>query len=158
MADGTCIVTACSNSWDESFISGLKNKENCSGFVKAVAKKLSVAMCDGTADAIVGYLETHPLWEKLENGLKAGQKAQQGNLVIAGLKSSDHSRPRNSGHVVVIVGGSPYRGKYPFCWGGSTSNAQSKGNKSVGEVWNTRDRDNVQYYCYVSAVCPISSN
>jgi hypothetical protein len=157
MADDTCIVEACRNSWNESFIPGLENKNNCSGFVKAVAKKLAVDMHDGTADAIVEYMENHPLWRGLGDGLEAQQKAHQGNFVIGGLKSSAHSPPRNSGHVVIIVGGALYRSKYPLCRCGSTSTAQSQGNKSIGEVWNRTDRDNVQYYCYSSAVCPVNS-
>jgi cell wall-associated NlpC family hydrolase len=156
MAGDTCVVEVCRNSWDESFISGVKNKYNCSGFVKAVAQKLAVYMPDGTADAIVEHLESHPLWRRLSDGLEARQKAQQGSFVIGGLKSSDHSPSRNNGHVAIIVGGALYRAKYPLCWGGSTSNAQSQGNKSIGEVWNARDRDNVQYYCYSSAVCPVN--
>ena len=69
-----------------------------------------------------------------------------GALVIAGLKSYEHTPARNNGHVVIVVDGTLYRGIYPMVWGGSIGNAQSKGTKSVGEVWNRADRDAVLYY------------
>lgn len=155
MAGDQCVVSACEDCWEGTFISGVTNKNNCSGLVKAVAQKLNVAMVNGQADAIVEYLAGHDSWQELASGTEARTQAETGHLVIAGLKSGDHSPGRNSGHVVIVVGGTPYRGKYPKCWSGSTGTAQSKGTKSVGEVWNTRDRDNVHYYCYTQgAVCP----
>ena len=51
------------------------------------------------------------------------------------------------------MSGNLYRKKYPLVWGGSTGGAQSQGDKSVGEVWNNKDRDNVVYYAYSTMVC-----
>ena len=33
-----CIVDASKAVWEDEFVKGTKNKDNCSGFVKAVAK------------------------------------------------------------------------------------------------------------------------
>jgi len=150
-----CIVRACESSWEGKFISGIANKNNCSGLVKAVAKELNIAIPNGQADTIVEYLDEHDSWEELASGEAAKIKAETGHFVIAGLKSSNHSPSRASGHVVIVVGGTMYHNKYPKCWSGSTGGAQSNGNKSVGEVWNRTDRDNVHYYCYtVRIMCP----
>jgi len=155
MAGDQCIVNACKDCWDGKFIAGVANKDNCSGLVKAVAQKLNVAMSSGQADAIVDYLVAHDSWKALASGSEAKTAAETGHLVIAGLKSADHSPSRNSGHVVIVVGGDLYRGKYPKCWSGSIGTAQSQGTKSVGEVWNRNDRDNVRYYSYTQRiVCP----
>lgn len=35
-----CIVNACKNSWDKSYLAGTPNKDNCSGFVQSVAAEL----------------------------------------------------------------------------------------------------------------------
>ena len=150
-----CIIDACKKSWDTEFITGLKNKDNCSGFVKAVAKELGVPLSEtANADGIVDELAVSPKWSKLSSGKEAAAKAGLGSFVLAGLKSEDHKPGRNNGHVVVIASGALYRDIYPVCWGGSTGAAQSQGTKSVGEVWNRADRDQVSYFGYnVAAVC-----
>lgn len=148
----TCIIEHCKSSWEEEFISGMKNKNNCSGFVKAVAVKLGVSLPHtANADGIVDDLEKN--WTKLASGLDAADKAAEGKFVIAALKSGDHKPARNNGHVAIVVSGALYRTKYPFCWGGSIGGAQSAGTKSTGEIWNRVDRDSVGYYAYNTAVC-----
>lgn len=151
MASDTCIVKQCEQSWGEEFIALIKNRNNCSGFVKSVAQKLGVSLPAVNADGIVDAISKS--WLKIGTGAEAANKAATGFFVLAGLKSMDHSRKASQGHVVVVIGGPLYRGKYPKCWGGSTGAAQSNGNKSVGEVWNTVDRDRVAYYMYRQPVC-----
>lgn len=147
----SCIIKKCEESWDEEFLAGIKNKNNCSGFVKSVAKKLDVLLPLVQADGIVDTIEKS--WTKVNTGVEAARKAAAGFFVLAGLKSSDHAKNANQGHIVIVISGPLYRAKYPLCWGGSTGTAQSKGNKSVGEVWNTTDRDNVAYYVYKNQAC-----
>lgn len=113
-----CIVEKCEQSWEEDFLPGTKNKNNCSGFVKAVTKKLGIplpetANADGSLDAI------SKSWTKLESGVEAARKAATGVFVIAGLKAADHSSARNNGHVAIVIDGELYKSKYPICWGGS---------------------------------------
>ncbi len=142
-----CIVNACKNSWDKSYLAGTPNKDNCSGFVQSVAAELGVPMPRGNANAMVDGLEQS--WTKLASGAEAAQKAAQGFLVIAGLKG------RTYGHVAVVISGPLYRQKYPMCWCGSIAGAvgQSQGLKSVGQVWNRTDRDRLNYYVYSLACC-----
>ncbi len=145
-----CIVNACKNSWDKSYLAGTPNKDNCSGFVQSVAAELGVPMPRGNANAMVDGLEQS--WTKLASGAEAAQKAAQGFLVIAGLKG------RTYGHVAVVISGPLYRQKYPMCWCGSIAGAvgQSQGLKSVGQVWNRTDRDRLNYYVYSPANEPDS--
>jgi hypothetical protein len=147
-----CIVDQCTASWEEEFLKGTKNKNNCSGFVKSVAKRLGIpvpetANADGIVDAI------RKSWKKLDSGVDAAKQAAAGYFVIAGLKAADHKPERNNGHVAIVVTGTLYREKYPVVWGGSIGGAQSKGDKSVGEVWNNKDRDSVVYYAYAQVMC-----
>lgn len=51
-----CIVNACKNSWDKSYLAGTPNKDNCSGFVQSVAAELGVPMPRGNANAMVDGL------------------------------------------------------------------------------------------------------
>ena len=147
-----CIVEKCKASWDEEFIPPKKNSDNCSGFAKAVAAKLGVTLPNVQADGIVEYISGN--WTKLDSGAEAAKEAGLGYLVIAGLKGADHTPARSSGHVAIVVTGRLYLGKYPLCWGGSTGVAQSRGDKSTGEVWARSDRNNVEYYAYKTAqVC-----
>lgn len=148
----SCILMACENDWNKEFLAGHKNSDNCSGFVKSVANSLGISLpkianADGIMDSVSGS------WTKIESGAEAAQKAATGKLVIAGLKSKDHSPARANGHVVIVVSGSLYKNKYPLCWGGSIGSAQSRGTKSVGEVWNRKDRDAVGYYVFGIFTC-----
>lgn len=141
------LLDACRQCWSEEFIPGLRNSGNCSGFVKSVAARLGAALPAGAnADALVEHLARH--WEALPSGALAAQQAAAGRLVVAGLASARHTPPRRNGHVAVVVSGPLYRDKYPPVWGGSLGGAQSRGEKSVGEVWNRSDRDTVAYYAF----------
>lgn len=147
-----CIVDKCKLAWDEEFIPGIANKNNCSGFVKAVARKLGIPISDtANADAIVAELASTR--SEVATGAKAAQKVAASSFVVVGLKSADHKPARTQGHVAIVVSGSLYRNKYPLCWGGSTGGAQSAGTKSVGEIWNRNDRDSVRYFVYGTAAC-----
>jgi len=147
-----CIIDKCVESWEEEFLKGTKNRDNCSGFVKSVAKKLGVKISDfANADGIMD--EISKTWSPVSSGKDAAKQAAAGMLVVAGLKAKSHTPARANGHVVVVITGPLYRNTYPLCWGGSIGSAQSKGTKSVGEVWNRTDRDNVAYYVFSKPVC-----
>lgn len=151
MSSNQCITNKCEESWEEEFIPSIKNKNNCSGFVKSVANKLNISIPQVQADGIVDFIKN--TWAKIDTGPDAVRKAKEGYFVLAGLKSSDHSISTNQGHIVIVIDGPLYHNKYPICWGGSTGSAQSKGNKSIGEVWNRIDRDKVIYYMYRKKIC-----
>jgi hypothetical protein len=142
------ILDACASCWSGSFIAGTINSDNCSGFVKAVAIKLGVPIPDKNADGIVDYLDNNDDWARDYSGSDAARFAAAGQFIIAGLKSDEHTPPRSQGHVAIVVPGPLYRNIYPLVWCGSTGSAQSKGTLSVGQVWNTKDRDNVAYYAF----------
>ena len=105
MSLDSCIIKKCEESWNEEFIVGIKNEKNCSGFVKSVAKKLNVPLPDAQADGIVNTIEK--TWTKIGTGSEAAKKAAAGFFVLAGLKSSDHSRKVSQGHVAIVISG-PY--------------------------------------------------
>lgn len=146
-----CIVDACKNAWEGSFLRGTPNKNNCSGFVKAVASQLGISL-PATADAD-GIAEAVKAWKKVDSGEEAQRLAANGSFVLVVLKGKDHHPPRAHGHVGVVVSGELYRQKYPMMWCGSIGHAQSEGDKSVGEVWNRADRDSVQYYTFTTFAC-----
>ena len=112
-----CIVNACKNSWDKSYLAGTPNKDNCSGFVQSVAAELGVPMPRGNANAMVDGLEQS--WTKLASGAEAAQKAAQGFLVIAGLKGP-HLRARRGWSSAVRCIGRSTR-----CAGAAASPARS---------------------------------
>jgi hypothetical protein len=102
----------------------------------------------GTADELVDMfaaLGTHWAAITRPDGIQA---TKEGNIVVAGLKSSEHSDGRTHGHVAVVVDGELYRGLYPKVWCGGGTQGRSNGSKSVGEVWSRNDRDNVKYFRY----------
>lgn len=66
-------------------------KADCSGFVKAVAAAFSVTLT-GQADDIVDQI-TASGWRTLKDGVEAAEMAGSGWLVIAGLRSAEHTPP-----------------------------------------------------------------
>ncbi|HEY0791267.1 MAG TPA: hypothetical protein VGD78_09405 [Chthoniobacterales bacterium] len=129
--------------------------------MKAVAKKLGIPLSEtAKANEIVEEISSKKSkWAPLDTGKEAAQQAHCGNLVLAGLKATDYKPgclSEHDGHVVVVADGELYHQKYSKCWRGSTKGpvAQSKGEKSVGQVWNRLDRDRVVYYAF-SLICRI---
>lgn len=131
------IVEACDKHWEAY-------KADCSGFVRAVAAEVKVAL-SGDANTIVSAIQGAG-WTKLADGADAAAKAQAGQLVIAGLKGSDQTPPAAHGHVVVVVPGPLASGKYPSAYWGSLGRSGRK-NTTLNWSWASGDRDKVVYAC-----------
>ncbi len=129
------IINACEKHWNI-------HKDNCSGFVKAVAGELNIEL-SGQANDIVDKIQNPP-WKILPDGIEANRKATEGKLVIAGRKESVN------GHVVVVVsnnGKELSNGKYPYAYWGQL-NAIGKKGETINYAWIKEERDSVIYsYC-----------
>jgi hypothetical protein len=146
------IIQNCEDSWEEEWITGKKNKNNCSGFVKAVASKVNIFL-PPTADADYLIAEIfRKKWYKLRSGKEAAQQASTGVFVVAGLLSDEHADDTTvHGHVVVVVDGPLAFEKYPTCWGGSIAETGRGGRcqgLTLNYAWNCDDRDNVTYHVW----------
>src|SRR6516164_2166078 len=98
------IAAVCEADWDA-------HKNDCSGFVKAVATDLGIVLT-GMANDIVDEIASAPWTSLNSDGVAAKQKAEAGFFVVAGLKDTPH------GHVVVITPGPLAHDKYPTgYWG-----------------------------------------
>jgi len=140
-------------------------RNNCSGYFKAVGKKLGVTLPDIQADPLIEQISSgSPGWVKIgsgtEGGNQAAQLAGQGYLVVALLKAADHypfklnkdtgkydiPHPYHHGHLAIVLPGATKDG-YPYVISGSiVADGQSDGSKSVRGVWRGIDAPNVQYY------------
>lgn len=97
------IINACEKHWNA-------HKNNCSGFVNAVADQLSIQLPHMQANPMIDYVSswTTPSWWKISTPAEAGSYAEKGYLVIACLKLSPN------GHVAVVTSGhEPGHGIYP---------------------------------------------
>lgn len=113
------IIKACEKHWNA-------HKDNCSGFVKAVAVEIGIFLPDEKADPIIKYIskwETASWW-KIRSPKSAGELAEEGYFVLACLTMADSGR--ENGHVAVVTSGykSSHRGDPRGYWGAY---------KSVGE-------------------------
>jgi hypothetical protein len=111
-------------------------KDDCSGFVKAVARDLNVTLT-GQANDIVDQIQKSP-WKILKNGKEADSDARGGRFVVAGLKDDPN------GHVVVIVPGVLAHDKYPTGYWGHLGSVGYK-NTTINYSWNSTERDKVIY-------------
>lgn len=127
------VVKACEKHWD-------KHKSNCSGFVSAVARELSLILIP-PANSMVKTITSGGPWIVLPNGSRAASAADDGRFVVAGLKDDPH------GHVVVVVPGTPNRGLYPYAYWGSLGKVGKK-NETINWSWSKEDRDKVVYSAY----------
>lgn len=128
MPDANNIVVACEKYWEQY-------KNDCSGFVKAVALEMGIALT-GQANDIVDRIGGAP-WVPLANGVEAAAKSGSG-LVVAGLKDNPH------GHVVIVVPGPLAHNAYPSAYWGQLGGVGKK-NTTLNWAWNTADRDRVSY-------------
>jgi hypothetical protein len=133
------VRAACEAEWDGY-------KSDCSGFVKAVGAQLGASI-QGNANQIVQALTAGGVWKKLSNGVAAAAAAHQGSFVEGGLAGSAQAVPDASGHVVVVVDGQPYQGKYPYAYWGKLGGIGAK-DQSINWAWKAPDRDNVIYAAY----------
>lgn len=113
------IIAACEKHWNA-------NKDNCSGFVKAVAAEIDIFLPNEQADPIIKYISewTRASWWKIGSPKDAGRLAEEGHFVLACLTMADSGHA--NGHVAVVTSGykSSHRGDPRGYWGAY---------KSVGE-------------------------
>lgn len=132
------VVDACENQW-------LNHKDNCSGFVCAVAAELGITLT-GDANSIVDQISGAD-WTSLADGIAAKAAADSGHLVIAGLKGGDMDPPEVHGHVAVIVPGDLAHNRYPAGYWGKLHSVGEK-SKTINYAWDEANRDRVIYAAY----------
>jgi hypothetical protein len=140
-------------------------RTNCSGFFKAVARKLDLPLPDVQADPLIEQISNDgahwiPLGKGTDAGTQAAAYAGQGYLVVALLKAAEHlpfklnkttgkydiPHPYHHGHLSIVLPGGTKDG-YPYVISGSiVADGQSDGSKAVKGVWRGVDAPNVQYY------------
>jgi len=135
---------------------GLLGRDNCSGFVRMAAAALRIKLEGQRADDQIDYMQRN--WLRVKNGVQAAELASQHFFVVAGVKGTDYTPPRSSGHVVVVrpftsnerKHGKPLaHGKYPYAWGGDVTPGHpraSRGERSISWIFNKQVLDNVRYY------------
>jgi len=126
------VTEACEKHW-------AAHKDDCSGFVKAVAAELGVTVT-GPANDIVDHMGGLP-WKPVASGKAARDQADLGYFVLGGLKATGH------GHVVVVVSGPLNRDTYPTAYWGRLG-GEGKRATTVNWSWNSTDRDKVTYAYY----------
>ena len=129
------VVAACRSIWP-------KDKGDCSAFARDVAHSLGIALA-GDADDIVDQISGSG-WKQISGGAAAAQAAEDGQFVIAGLRGDQQQLPSAHGHVVVVVGGEPAQGKYPYAYWGRLGGVGAE-NKTINWAWRAGDRDHVVY-------------
>jgi hypothetical protein len=114
-----------------------------SGFARALAGQLNIPLA-GNADDIVDTLLSGADWTRIPDGIAAAAAADNGKLVLAGLKGSEQTNPTSHGHIVVVVAGPLANGAYPHAyWGASTG--QPGRDMTLNHAWTTADCDRVIY-------------
>lgn len=136
-ADAASVMAVCESKW-------AANKGDCNQFAIAVATALGVGGLTAPADAITATIQGGGAWRVLADGVEANAAADAGELVIGGLKGSEHDPARSHGHVVVVVAGLLAQDKYPSAYWGSLDGTPYK-KTTVNFAWRAADRDKVHY-------------
>lgn len=129
------IIDTCESKYDA-------NSDNCSGFVKAVSSAFSVVL-NGQADDIVDQIQANG-WIVLNDGVEAKDKADNGWLVVGGLKGADNVPAQSHGHVVIVVSGPLAHDLYPSAYWGKLGSVGKK-DQTINWAWNNVSRDKVIY-------------
>jgi hypothetical protein len=135
-------------------------KDNCSGFVRAVADDLMLFVpgISGNADEQVdlmtlllkpGATSMRCLGDGKSTEPEAVQLADGGDFVICGMTSQELqvNRPNKkvkNGHVSVLIGGFAKTG-WPLGYWGSEGGAAGKG-ESLSLSFRATDRDSIHYF------------
>jgi hypothetical protein len=136
------IIDVCDANWEA-------NKSDCNHFVKAVADALGVTLfgIGDNADAIVDKLSNAPGWDAVADRASVETQAAAGEFIIAGLKSTEFTPPRNNGHVVVVVNGDdPVHPGYPMAYWGTLNGVGQKDSSIRNTFIPGTDLDNVHYF------------
>jgi hypothetical protein len=136
------VIDVCELEWPA-------NSSDCSGFVRDVAEAFSFPL-EGNADSIVDQI-TSGDWQRLRDGAAAKAAADDGQLVVAGLKSNDHAprddgKPVEHGHVVIVVSGDLAHERYPTAYWGTLGGIGRK-RETINWAWRKVDRDKVIFAC-----------
>lgn len=129
------IIAQCESVWGA-------NKSDCSGFAKAVCGQFQVTM-SGQADNIVDQIQGTD-WTRLSDGVAAKRAADQGQLVVCGIKGASLSPPEPNGHVAVVVSGELAHGKYPTAYWGKLHSVGRK-KETLNYAFKQADRDKIIY-------------
>lgn len=131
----------------------LSSRNNCSGFLRNVAKNFDIKGLDSVANGQIEYIMTS--WESIPTVALAADEAAKGWFVVAVLRGSEHADHRDDGHVAIVLpgplqvrGSGDTGGAYPFVWCAGGKGGQSDGTRTVGDVWRPPDRNHVHYYKY----------
>jgi hypothetical protein len=124
------VIAACEAEWD-------RWKSDCSGFAKAVARRLGIVL-SGQANSMIDSLEASARWINLgADDTAAMTRANMGYLVVGGLKARGH------GHVVIVVK-APSVG-YPTAYWGRFGSVGKK-RTGINWSWNRADLHRVHFY------------
>ena len=137
----TLIAKACEKHWNA-------HKDNCSGFVKAVAAEIGIFLPDKQANEIIDYISPWAMasWWKIGSPKDAGLLAEEGYFVLACLESKQITLPSGNGHVAVVTSG--YRagkGNSPRGYWGAHKSVGKK-NATMNYSFSTADIHKVTYY------------
>jgi hypothetical protein len=135
--DDDPVRDACEDCFDD-------HEDDCSGFLRAVAEELGIAVA-GLANEIVDTIRAGGPWTPLADGTAAEAAAANGKFVIAGLRGAEQTQPDEHGHVVVIVAGGPLaQDRFPFAYWGRLGGGGER-NQTINFAWRHPDCDNVTY-------------
>jgi len=148
--------------WDGEWVPGRANRNNCSGYAKAVMQRLNDL---GLSDVVLPDVQANGITQALTDMAQNGQitelgtvedaydAALAGNLVIHG-----YSNAGGYGHVSFSGVGSNVGDtrRSPMQWGGSIGSgyAESQGTLGYRNVYGRRIRDSVKHFCLT---CPAPS-
>ena len=135
--------------YNDSWVAGLSNSKNCSGFLKTLARVYAFSLPDAKADGILTYLKDSPEWVHLGNGggglMAAISAAASGALVVAGASSADYGG--SDGHVAILLPKKAGPHNAPLIYGGASNEAaRSPGTKTIREVWRPTGHQHLQFY------------
>jgi hypothetical protein len=132
------IINACEKHWNA-------HKNNCSGFVNAVADQLGVPLPRMQANQIIDLISTWKTisWWKVGLPMEAAAYAENGYFVLACLKDSPY------GHVAIVTSGyKPDNGRYPRGYWG-TLNSVGEKNGTMNYSFRKTDEHKVAYFRYM---------
>jgi len=144
------------------------NRKDCHKFLMAVAQELKVILPirlpsdqrEPLADNIVKEIrKQRATWRSVPSPHEAGNLAQSGKFVVAGLLAEELQDPNGHGHVAIV---SPFSDEEPKLWCGSLSDSRhpllrSAGSTTYDSIFRKEIVQAIEKQMFYVYLLPISS-
>jgi len=118
------------------------NADNCSGFIKTVAKENGLNLPDKGTEELIDFLEKD--WDCYDDKFAAFKAASEGKFVLVAARAVDLNL--NTGHIAIVLPEKDRKNHHYLFGGSSNSHLRSKGENTLDYIFPKKMQHLLRYY------------